>query len=105
MTANDMKYDNPPFRQKRQTRQARKEALIARLEQQRIDVLVESERFTSSGQSMDAAWHRLQRFKMPLMAVGGVVFWRAFRRPGKLVVLANRALAGYMLLRKVRRLS
>lgn len=94
-----------PSSQARPTRQERKEALVAELEQQRIDLLVESERFTRSGQSLDAGWQRLERFKAPLMAAGGVLFWRTFRRPGKIVVLANRALAGFMLLRKLRRLT
>ncbi|WP_235825592.1 YqjK family protein [Vreelandella rituensis] len=86
---------NPSF----PTRQERKEALLTLLEQQRIDLLVESERFLRAGQSLDNGFNRL---KTPLYMVGGVVLWRSLRHPHRILYNAKRLLTGYVVVRKFR---
>ncbi|XKH59302.1 YqjK-like family protein [Halomonas sediminis] len=81
------------------TRQERKEALLTLLEQQRIDLLVESERFLRAGQSFD---NGLKRLKTPLYMAGGLVAWHSLRHPYRMLHNAKRLLAGYVVVRKFR---
>ncbi|MCS2608945.1 YqjK-like family protein [Halomonas dongshanensis] len=84
------------------SRADRKRALLATLEQQRVDLLVESDRFLEAAAPFDARW---QRFKIPLAVASGALAWRLFRRPGGIAKASQRALAGYMLFRKLKTLN
>ncbi len=81
------------------TRRERKEALLTLLEQQRIDLLVESERFLHAGQPFDNGFKRL---KMPLYVAGGIAAWFSLRHPHRMLHNAKRLLAGYVVVRKFR---
>ncbi|GAA3901284.1 YqjK-like family protein [Halomonas cibimaris] len=87
------------------SRAARKRELLDTLEQQRIDIMVESLRLERAATPLDRGWHTLRRYKAPLLLAGGGVAWQLLRRPGKALRLGRRALGGYVLLRKLQRLS
>ncbi|WP_249977148.1 YqjK family protein [Vreelandella olivaria] len=84
------------------TRAERKAALLADLEQQRIDMLVDSDYLLRVTAPLDNHWRSL---KLPLYAIGGVVAFRLMRRPGGVIAAGRKALAGYMLFRKFKLLA
>lgn len=84
------------------SRAARKAALLAELEQQRIDILVDSDTLKRASSPLDSNWRSL---KLPLYAIGGIVALRIARHPGSAMALGRKALAGYMLFRKLKLLS
>lgn len=84
------------------TRAERKAALLADLEQQRIDMLVDSDYLLRVIAPLDNHWRSL---KLPLYAIGGVVAFRLIRRPGGAMAVGRKALAGYMLFRKFKLLA
>ncbi|WP_434984999.1 YqjK family protein [Vreelandella zhaodongensis] len=88
---------NPPL-----SRAERKAALLAELEQQRIDILVASNQLIDTSAPLDNNW---QRLKLPVYMIGGVVAFRVLRHPGSVMTLGRKALAGYMLLRKFKLLA
>lgn len=81
------------------SRAERKAALLAELEQQRIDILVDSDTLTRAASPLDNSWRSL---KIPLYVVGGVVTLRILRHPNSAMAVARKALASYMLLRKLK---
>ncbi|WP_254277150.1 YqjK-like family protein [Halomonas sp. 3H] len=85
-------------------RAVQKARLEARIEQQRVDILVEASRFREAGRPIDDGWHTLRRFKAPLYALGGVLLLRSARHPNSLLRVARRLVAGGLLLRRARRL-
>lgn len=87
------------------SRAERKRELLNRLEQQRIDMMVESLRLQRAGAPLDASWQQIARFKTPLTLLGGIVVWKVLRQPGHLVYIGKRALTGYVALKKIRRLT
>ncbi|NYS60999.1 YqjK family protein [Vreelandella salicampi] len=87
------------------SRAERKRELLNRLEQQRIDMMVESLRLQRAGAPLDASWQQVTRFKTPLTLLGGIVVWKVLRQPGRLVYIGKRALTGYVALKKLRRLT
>ncbi|NLC21767.1 MAG: hypothetical protein GX771_07660 [Halomonadaceae bacterium] len=86
------------------TRPQRKAELIAALEQQRIDLLVESERWQHASTSLDAGWLRLVRYRSVLYLAGGALLLNSARRPKSLLRVAKRVAAGGLLLSRARRL-
>ncbi|WP_030070255.1 YqjK family protein [Halomonas alkaliantarctica] len=84
------------------SRAERKALLLAELEQQRIDILVDSDTLTNAASPLDSNWRRL---KLPLYIIGGVAAVRIFRHPGGAMAVGRKALASYMLVRKLKLLA
>ncbi|CAO1665984.1 YqjK family protein [Halomonas sp. HAL1] len=91
---------NPPT--KPLSRAERKALLLAELEQQRVDILVDSEYLQQAASPLDKNW---QSFKLPLYAVGGFAAFRLMRHPGGAMAAGRKVLAGYMLLKKLKLLA
>ena len=87
------------------SRAKRKQELLSRLEQQRIDIMVESVRLQRAGAPLDTTWQHIARYKTPLTLLAGIVAWKVLRQPDRLVYIGKRALTGYMALKKLKRLS
>jgi hypothetical protein len=87
------------------SRAERKRELLNRLEQQRIDMMVESLRLQRAGAPFDATWQRVARYKTPITLLGGIVAWKLLRQPNRLIYVGKRALTGYVALKKLRRLT
>ncbi|MDN6179967.1 MAG: YqjK-like family protein [Halomonas subglaciescola] len=100
MTANNA--DSDSLRQ-RPSRAARKRELLDTLEQQRIDILVESLRLERAAVPFDRCWKVVTRYKTPLLVAGGGVAWQLLRKPSAALRLGRRALAGYLLVRNIQR--
>lgn len=86
------------------TRAQRKAELITALEQQRIDLLVEAERWHHASSTLDAGWLRLARYRSVLYLAGGTLLLSSARRPKSLLRVAKRVAAGGLLLSRARRL-
>lgn len=84
------------------SRAERKAALLAELEQQRIDILVDSEFLQQAASPLDKSW---QSFKLPLYLVGGIAAFNLMRHPGGVMAAGRKALAGYMLFKKLKLLT
>ncbi|WP_163576743.1 YqjK-like family protein [Halomonas faecis] len=85
-------------------RAARKAQLIATIEQQRIDILVDAHRWREASRPLDDGWHHLMRFKTAFIAAGGVALYQGTRHPHSLIRLVRRGLAGVLLVNRARRL-
>jgi len=85
------------------SRAERKAALLAELEQQRIDILVDSDTLLHASSPLERHWKK--SVKLPLYAIGGIAALRIARHPGGAMVLGRKALAGYMLFRKLKLLA
>ncbi|TVP49275.1 MAG: hypothetical protein EA345_07260 [Halomonas sp.] len=96
-SANTVKADGKPL-----NRAQRKALLLAELEQQRVDILVDSEYLQQAASPLDKNW---QSFKLPLYLVGGVVAFKLMRHPGGVMAAGRKALAGYMLFKKLKLLA
>ncbi|KAA0011330.1 hypothetical protein F0A17_14580 [Billgrantia pellis] len=86
----------------RRARAERKTELIAMIEQQRIDMLVEASRWHQAGRSLDEGWQRLARYRGLLYVAGGALLVGSARRPHSLVRLARRLAAGGFMLNRAR---
>lgn len=86
------------------TRSQRKAELIGALEQQRIDLLVESERWQRASSSLDAGWLRIARYRSVLYLAGGALLLSSARRPKSLLRVVKRVAAGGLLVNRARRL-
>lgn len=86
------------------SRTERKAELEARIEQQRIDILVEASRYREASRPLDEGWQMLMRFKAPLYALGGALLLKSARHPNSLLRVAKRLTAGALLLRRARRM-
>ncbi|WP_447928530.1 MULTISPECIES: hypothetical protein [unclassified Vreelandella] len=84
------------------SRAERKAALLAELEQQRVDILVDSDFLLNAASPLE---NSLKSFRLPLYAVGGIAAWRLMRHPGGVMAAGRKALAGYMLFRKFKLLA
>nr|WP_283101711.1 YqjK-like family protein [Halomonas populi] len=82
----------------------RKVELEARIEQQRIDMLLDASVWHDASHSVDNSWHHLQRFKAPLFGIGGFLMLRSARKPRSLLRVGKRILTGVLLFRRARRL-
>ncbi|MBB3189263.1 YqjK family protein [Halomonas cerina] len=65
----------------RRDRQRHKAELEHLIEQQRVDLLVAADQWQMAGGAIDAGWHKLMRYKVPLLTAGGVLLYRGVRRP------------------------
>ncbi|MCA1772368.1 MAG: YqjK-like family protein, partial [Halomonas sp.] len=88
--------NKPPSRAERKAR------LLAELEQQRVDILVDSDQLLRAASPLDTNW---QRFKLPAYFVGGIVALRLARHPRGALAGGRKVLAGYMLFRKLKLLA
>ncbi|WP_404298067.1 YqjK family protein [Halomonas sp.] len=86
------------------SRAERKAQLEARIEQQRIDILVEASRYREAGRPIDEGWGMLVRFKVPLLALGGALLLESARHPNTVLRVVKRLAAGGLLLRRARRM-
>ncbi|MFG6668012.1 hypothetical protein ACGK9R_13025 [Halomonas sp. HNIBRBA4712] len=84
------------------SRAERKALLLAELEQQRVDIIVNSDYLLNVAEPLE---RNLKSFKLPLYALGGIAAWRLVRHPGGAVAAGRKALAGYMLFRKLKLLA
>jgi hypothetical protein len=82
----------------------RKAALIATIEQQRIDILVEAERWHHASATLDSGWDHLKRYRGLLYLAGGTLLVGSARHPGSLARIAKRLLTGGLMLYRARRL-
>ncbi len=94
--------DNAKPLPKPPSRAERKAWLLAELEQQRVDILVDSEYLQQAASPLDRNW---QSFKLPLYAVGGFAAFKIVRQPGGAVAAGRKVLAGYMLFKKLKLLA
>jgi len=85
-------------------RAERKSQLEARIEQQRIDILVEASRYREASRPIDEGWQTLMRFRAPLYALGGLLLFKSARHPNSLLRVVKRLAAGGLLLRRARRM-
>ncbi|PMR77643.1 YqjK family protein [Billgrantia endophytica] len=86
------------------SRTERKATLLTTIEQQRIDILVEANRWKEASRPLDDGWRHLMRYKAPLLAIGGLLLLRSARHPSSLIRMGKRAAAGALLLNRARRL-
>lgn len=86
------------------SRAERKSQLEARIEQQRIDILVEASRFREASRPIDEGWQTLMHFRAPLYALGGLLLFKSARHPNSLLRVVKRLAAGGLLLRRARRM-
>ncbi|UYG05270.1 YqjK-like family protein [Halomonas sp. LR3S48] len=86
------------------TRAQRKAELLSRIEQQRIDILVEAERWQLAAAPLDAGWQRLKRYRGLVYLAGGALLVGSARHPNSLIRLVKRLAAGGLLLNRARRL-
>lgn len=86
------------------SRAERKAQLLATIEQQRIDILVDANRWREASQPLDAGWQHLMRFKPLMIAAGGVLLLHSARHPNRLVRLARRLAGGALVVSRARRL-
>ncbi|MCW4150993.1 YqjK-like family protein [Halomonas sp. 18H] len=91
-------------RQRPPTRQERKAALEATIEQQRIDTLVAAEQWHQAIGPLESGWHTLHRYRKPLWLGGGLVLTLVLRKPGKALRLANRVTVSALALKRLGRI-
>lgn len=84
------------------SRAERKALLLDELEQQRLDILVDSTFLQQAAAPLDK---NLQSFKLPLYLIGGVAAFKLMRHPGGAMAAGRKALAGYMLFKKLKLLA
>ncbi|KPQ23697.1 YqjK family protein [Halomonas sp. HL-93] len=84
------------------TRAERKARLLAELEQQRVNILVDSDQLLRAASPLDSNW---QRFKIPAYVIGGLAALRLVRHPRGALAGGRKVLAGYMLYRKLKLLA
>ncbi len=95
--------DSPPPPAK-PTRAQRKAELVAAIEQQRIDILVEAERWQHASASLDAGWQYVKRYRGLMYLAGGAMLVGGARRPSSLIRFLRRLAAGGLLLNRARKL-
>ncbi|MCE8015748.1 hypothetical protein HOP62_06595 [Halomonas sp. MCCC 1A17488] len=91
-------------RNRRQSRAQRKAALVAAIEQQRIDILVEAERWQHASAALDAGWQRIKRYRGLVYLAGGALLVGGARHPSSLLRMVRRLAAGGLLLNRARRI-
>ncbi|MCC5882446.1 MAG: hypothetical protein JJU25_07410 [Halomonas sp.] len=86
------------------TRDQRKAELLVKIEQQRVDILVEAERCRHGSLTLDTGFEHLERYRGLVYVACGVLLVVGIRHPHKLATLARRVAAGTLLLNRARRL-
>ncbi|WP_148254334.1 YqjK family protein [Aidingimonas lacisalsi] len=87
-----------------QHRRQRKAALETRIEQQRIDMLVDAHRWHDASRSIDDVWHEAMRWKAPIYAISGLVLWRGVKNRNTLLRYGRRGFTVWMLMKRMRKL-
>lgn len=94
------------------SRAQRKAELIATIERQRIELLVEAERWQQSSLGLNAGWQRLEGSLKPFLKhyrgvaylAAGALLVAGLRHPRTLIRLTRQAAAGALLLHRARHL-
>ncbi|RAH37502.1 YqjK family protein [Halomonas sp. SL1] len=86
-------------------RRARKAALEAAIEQQRLDLLVESEHWHQAARPLEAGWQSLQRYRLPAVGGGALLLFWSLRHPAAAKRLARRSLFVAVTARRLKRLQ
>ncbi|KGE78403.1 YqjK family protein [Halomonas salina] len=86
-------------------RRARKVALEAAIEQQRLDLLVEAERWQQAARPLEAGWQTLQRYRLPALGGGAMLLWWSMRHPAAAKRLVRRSLLVAVTARRLKRLQ
>ncbi|WP_111412456.1 YqjK-like family protein [Billgrantia lactosivorans] len=86
------------------SRAQRKAELLAAIEQQRIDILVEAERWQHASASLDAGWQRLKQYRGLVYLAGGILLVGGARHPNSVLRVVRRLAAGGLLLNRARRI-
>lgn len=81
-----------------------KAVLEERIEQQRVDILVEASRWQTATRPIDSGWHTLMRFKVPLYAAGGLLLLGLGKHHSRLLRYGRRATASALMINRLRRL-
>lgn len=87
-----------------QLRRQRKAELETRIEQQRLDMLVDANRWREASGGIDDAWHTAMRWKVPIYAVSGLLFWRGVKNRNTLLRYSRRGVTVWMLMKRLRKL-
>ncbi|MDR5868065.1 YqjK family protein [Halomonas koreensis] len=83
------------------SRRARKAALEAEIEQQRLDLLVAAERWRAAARPLDAGWQAIRRRRGAALAGAGLLLWWGLRRPARLKRLGRGALLAALTARRL----
>ena len=86
-------------------RRARKAALEAAIEQQRLDLLVESEHWHQAARPLEAGWQSLQRYRLPAAGGGALLLVWSLRHPAAAKRLAKRSLFVAVTVRRLKLLQ
>ncbi|WP_136247530.1 YqjK family protein [Halomonas borealis] len=81
-------------------RQARKAALEASIQQQRLDLLVEAEHWHRASRPLEASWQAVQRYRLPALGGGSLLLWWSLRHPATAKRLARRSLSIMVIARR-----
>ncbi|TDO16504.1 MULTISPECIES: YqjK-like family protein [Halomonas] len=82
----------------------RKAQLEASIEQERVDIMVETSRWRDASRPIDDGWHFIMRFRIPLYIAGGALLVKGARHPSALIRLARRLATGRVLVSQAQRL-
>ncbi|WP_185827598.1 YqjK-like family protein [Halomonas nitroreducens] len=86
------------------SRHERKAVLEATIEQQRVDLLVATDRWQAAAHPLDAGWQAVHRYRVPILVAGGLLLLPVARHPGSVTRLGRKALVGALALDRLRRL-
>jgi len=81
----------------KRTRQQRIEDIEDEILQQRLDMTAAMREWRDATAPIDNAWEKMMSWRVPLMAVGGLVAMRGARKPRSTGRLFKRALTGLMM--------
>ncbi|WP_444678118.1 YqjK family protein [Halomonas sp. E19] len=81
-----------------------KALLLKRIEQQRIDILVETQRWQKASRSLDGMYQQAQRYRGLCYLAGGALVVAYARHPGSLIRLSRHLASAGLLFYRVRRL-
>ncbi|OLO03730.1 MULTISPECIES: YqjK-like family protein [Salinicola] len=79
------------------TRQQQIDELEDEILQQRLDMTSAMREWRDATAPIDHAWEKMMSWRVPLMAVGGMVAMRSARKPRSTGRLFRRALTGFMM--------
>ncbi|MFG6175803.1 YqjK family protein [Halomonas sp. THAF12] len=85
-------------------RRARKAALEAAIEQQRLDLLVEARRWQSAARSLEVGWQAMQRYRLPAIGGSALLLWWSLRHPAAAKRIAKRGLFTWVTARRLQQL-
>ncbi|KAA0020933.1 hypothetical protein F0A16_03920 [Salinicola corii] len=86
------------------SRQQQLDALEDEILQQRLDMTAAMREWRDATAPIDNAWNKMMSWRVPLMAVGGLLAMRSARKPRSTGRLFKRALTGFMMYNRGRAL-